>query len=344
MTPFDAGFRFEANEARVAGDFSVGLACPALFGLRASVDIAPTDGGQPRSGTFDVPGPWSLTVPGGCNGGAFTAVAILRDDAGVPLGPRDSFAGNAVFLPAGVGDVVPAQVPVVCGAGATAPLQVSVPPGSCPAASFHWEQRSGPLLRSSEGDGEAFALDTGNVELSTLVGQRVTFLISADAGDGNVQLGVERSVELSGEGLLAVSHEVSPVLVRLEEPLSFETTLTANTACTLRGVELALALQGVKLVPGSLRGGAVDEGDGVTVKVSELTVGPQAPARISWKAWVPQAGTWGVTGTARVNGAQVSPAASLDRPPPARACGCSSAPLSLSVAGLLLALLRRRRG
>ncbi len=346
-TTFSMGFTLDASSASIGGTFTTNASCPTLRGLCARVEVS-RDGGVlvPSQACQPVPGPWTVAIPDGCNGGDFVARAELFADGGTTTtGLTEEVPFQTNVLGAAPGAVTPETLPVRCGEGGGGGLVVSPAPGSCAAAGWSWRQLDGPLL-----DGGLYAgaqIDVRTVDLGfEAVGQAVRFEITADAGGANVATAV-REVRFVTEPFLEISERVVPLPVREEEGLDVLITLYNPTVCAVSGLEARVALGDLTAVDGTVRlDGApltatVGSGE---LRVPGVSVPAGERALLRFRARMPLLGRPSVTTGAFLNDVKVS----VDRvAPPGGGCGCGSAPggtLALLLLGLALVRSRRRFG
>lgn len=340
-TPFDAGFFYDAPASLLRGDFSVGTNCVADRGLTATVLVDRADGGLVTARiNLPVPGPWSVPIPGGCNGGNFVALASLIDDGGTAIGPQPRFAFSSPRLPAHVPPLVETEAPVSCAGGAGGTLNLALDPADCAAQKFSW---AGDAISASDGGPRATFAVPAN-DLQAQAGRTLQFTITASVGAGNTDTQV-RSVKLVPERFVEVTHRSDVPVAREEESLGVEVTLTNPTACAVSGVTLREALGGLKVVAGSVHvEGAPAESTATAdvLEVPNLSIAARGATKVRYLARVPLLSAARPLGVVTFAGTDVTVQTGL--PGPAAGCGCTSAPVgALAFAAIAWALLRSRR-
>jgi uncharacterized protein (TIGR03382 family) len=344
LTPLDAttpfGVTAAADAGVVFGALSVTASCvdqrvlsAELSVLEGATTVAVRD--------FTVPGPWALTVPGGCAGGPRQIVARLKEDGGL----TGAIAMDTVTLdstPVAIGAQTPGRVEVVCGTGGRARVELLPVDGACAAAATSWRVIDGPALVTSAGEGTHFELETASADLYA-AGRLLTIEWSSDGGQGNAASGT-RTLDFTIAPFVAVAVKASPVLRQEEAATLFEVELSNSTACAVDGltVELPLAGAAPQVDTVQLDGArATATLEGTTLRLEGVSLPADGARVVRFAARSRLLGAPSLAPTVWLNGLEVTLARFEERP--ASACGCSGGGGPLFVGLMLLVVLRRRR-
>jgi|GEM_PF-2296605 len=346
VTAFDAGFAYDEALSALTGNFSSNANCEAERDLRARVTITASDGGAINAASgLAVPGPWSVTVPGGCSGGGFVATASLVNDAGTAYGPASTLIFEANRIAARVPALTATTVPVTCGEGARGSLGLNLLPTDCAAQDFRWTQDQGPKLLLAPDAGAVVSFATATQDLQNQAGQTLGFSITATIGPGNTAV-ASRQVTLVPAPFVEVVHHTDLPVAQEEEVVGVEVVLTNPTACAVSGLVLRESLGGLDFLAGSVRVGGrrvqrADEVNG-TIEVPDLALPALGRIRISYLAKVPLLSKARPSAQVFLAGTDVTAAPPLK---PTSGCGCdasSSSGFALMALGLVMMRSRRR--
>jgi hypothetical protein len=335
--------RYDEMTGTVFGSVSTGLNCPRERGLKAELSVTGPDGALlVEQVPVDAPGPFALQLDGGCQGGTFQLTGLLFESGGRSLATQIPFTGGtrAVLIDR----ISPDNMPATC-EGVNGQLQVLLASGSCPSGSFAWQQTGGPPMELAVRGTEA-TVTSQDAGLNELVGQFVSFHVSASAGPGT-DAGLDTSVQIVAEPFVKVIH-------RTEVPVSSESGVTGvavrlenQASCPVSGVSYVERLDGLKFVPGTARiagqpvAAALSEDDLV---FSDLELPAGGSVELSFMARPRLLSAPKPSGQAFLRGVPVSERAGIKTAPPP-GCGCSGAPGELAAYALatLGLLLGRRR-
>ncbi len=345
VTAFDAGFAYDEAQSALAGNFSSNANCEAERDLRARVTITAADGGPINAASgLAVPGPWTVTVPGGCSGGGFVATASLVNDAGMAYGPSSTFVFQSARIDARVPALTATTIPVTCNEGARGALALNLLPTDCAAQDFRWTQERGPGLLIAPDAGAVVSFATATQDLQAQAGATLGFFITATIGPGNTATAA-RQVTLVPAPFVEVVHHTDLPVAQEEEVVGVDVVLVNPTACAVSGLVLRESLGGLDFLPGSVRvaGRRVPRAEAVngTIEVPELDLPALGRVRISYLAKVP------LLSKARPSAQVFMVGTDVTAVPPAKAasgCGCdasSSSGFALMVLAVLVRLRRR---
>lgn len=335
---------YDAMTGTVSGTVSTGLNCPRERGLTAALSVTGPSGALLADQVpVAVPGPFALQLDGGCEGGTFELIGFLSENGGArsPV-TRIPFTGGTRAV--AIDRISPGNVPATC-EGVNGQLQVQLAATSCPTGSFAWEQTGGPPVEVAVRGSEA-TVTSRDAGLNELVGQHLSFHVSASAGPGT-DAGLDTSVQIVAEPFVKVTH-------RTELPVSSESGVTGvavrlvnQATCPVSGVSFMESLDGLKFLPGTARvaGQSVEatlSGDELVFSDLELPAG--GSVELSFMARPRLLSAPKPSGQAFLRGVPVSERAGLDSAPPPSGCGCSGGPGELAAYALAaLGLLLRRR-
>lgn len=337
--------RYDETTGTVFGMVSTGLNCPRERGLTAALSVTGPSGALLADQVpVAAPGPFALQLDGGCEGGTFELTGFLSENGGArsPV-TRRSFTGGTRAV--AIERISPDNLPATC-EGVNGQLQVLLAAASCPTGSFAWQQTGGPPVEVAVRGAEA-TVTSQDAGLNELVGQHLSFHVSASAGPGT-DAGLDTSVQLVAEPFVKVTH-------RTEAPVSSESGVTGvavrlvnQATCPVSGVSFVESLDGLKFLPGTARvaGQSVDaavSGDELVFSDLELPAG--GSVELSFMARPRLLSAPKPSGQAFLRGVPVSERAGLDAAPPPSGCGCSGGPGELATYALAaLGLLLGRRG
>lgn len=239
VPPLDAAANYQVSAAKdggeLYGDTTVVATCLPQRSLESELTVF--DGlVAVSSARVPTPGPYVLTLPGGCSTSA-SLVARLFEDGGFTGATQTIPISLPAAAPA-IGALTPTVVTAACGQGVRAQLNLQPVAGACQSAETTWRVVSGPGLDVSSGAGPVIDVQTTQLDLS-MVGQPIVFEWSADAGPGNV-VTETRTVDVGVDPFVEVRTRTTPLLRREESTVTLEVTLTNTTDCAVQGLELAL--------------------------------------------------------------------------------------------------------
>jgi hypothetical protein len=331
---YDGGF--------ASGAFTVaGGNCLDHRALSATIDVQPVGGGDAGVISFPmVPGPWQVTVPGGCAGGDFQATAHLFSQ-GVDTGLTDVVPRFSTGrLDAYAGDLTPARVSASCGGGASANLTLQSMPGTCESAIVTWTQTAGPQMNVLSQSGRTLTVQSQSLGFD-LVGQTITWSVDVNGGPGN-ELTVTRDLTIDGPRFVRLVPRLSPIQIAAEDALVGEVTLVNESDCDASGLELSIDLGGLLPVEGSLQlDGRPVEGALASGQLQlPVDLGARQHRSVRFLGRARLLGAPGLVARASLGGVPVELPATVSSP--LTSCGCSSAG-GPSLIGLLALCWRASR-
>lgn len=240
-------------------------------GLGASVELhRASDGGLISSGTVaGVPAAYSLPAPGACGGGAFYVRGSVSDATGT-VGPVDL----PVDLPAlnpGFASVDVEPFKIACGDVARAHASVTFGPADCDSAQVDWTSAGAVAIAPSDA-GPSVDLTTVSNDFNGLIGLPVDVVATATAETGTRSVNASPVPIVTVDPFVTVVHRTDTAVASESRVLGVEVQLTNGTACDVSGVELHEALDGVRLVDGSITGPDGGKIDGVPDGGGEFVV------------------------------------------------------------------------
>lgn len=335
-----------SNSQDVEAKLDTSLRCPGAHSLKARMFLESSDGVLISSDVVPVPGAWRFQLPAVCSATPFTVRGELFAEGAPPIEAgraRQTFTSEARAVALGGldGEALVAR----CGEGATATLTQLIPAEACADVKVSWEQEAGPVLEHSELEGLRVTLGTRETGLQELVGESVALRVLADGGSGNHAVRVH-TVPIVAEPFVDVAHSTEAVSGQETGLVGVVVELNNTTACPVSGLRFVEQLEGMDLVPGSVKlaGQSVVEHlvEG-GFQVEGMVLPAHAGSTLTYVARPRLLSSPRFRGEVFLNGV---PVAGPGRREPSSSCGCSQGSSGAALLGLLAVaqLLRRRRG
>lgn len=342
VPPLDATTNYQVTASKdggeLLGDTLVVATCVPQRALESELTIF--DGlVAVSSARVPTPGPYNLTLPGGCATSA-SLVARLFEDGGF-TGATQTIPISLPAASPAIGALTPSMVKTTCGEGVRAQLTLEPVAGACQSAETSWRVLSGPSVQVASGAGSTIDLQTTQLDLS-MAGEQLAIEWSADAGPGNSATDT-RVVDIGVDPFVEVRARTTPVPRREESAFTFEVTLTNTTDCAVQGLELVVPLsQGTPFVETAqldgVRAGARLENDTLVLSDLSLDARAQRVLRVAAKPKLLASPT--VQPVVTLRGLPVSIDVAAPKP---TGCGCSTTGPEWLVLALFAVARRRRR-
>jgi uncharacterized protein (TIGR03382 family) len=321
------------------------LRCPGVHALKARMFLESASGEPIASDVVPVPGVWRFTLPAVCSQTPFTVRGELFSDGPTPVEAgraRETFTAQA--RPVALGELDGEALVARCGEGATARLTQEIPADACSEVSLSWSRESGPALTQDSLSGPSVTLSTRETGLQDLVGESLTLRVTASASGGGHADRVH-SVPIVADPFVDVRHETEAAAGQETGLVGVVVALRNTTACDVTGLRYVEHVEGMDVVPGSVR----VEGQSLAEQATEggfsvegVSLPAHAQRTLTYVARPRLLGSSRFSGEVFLKGVPVS--GTLDREPPS-SCGCSQGGSGAALFGLLAVarLLRRRR-
>lgn len=323
----------------VVGDTTVNVTCELQRALKTDIEVL-EGANVVASARFVAPGPYALSVPGGCAGGSREVVAhLLENDLDTGAERRQMVMFDPT--PAAVGAMTPTSLTARCGEGVRGQLRLEPAPGACMAVQNDWRQVDGSPLDVTQGAG-VIDVSTTALDLS-MVGQQLTFEWTVDGGAGNSAT-AQRTVDIGVEPFVAVSARTFPIQRREESAFDVEVVLTNGTECAVDSLDVTVPVSGGAPIAGTLvvDGARFDSTvEGTSLRASGVSLAASGRAVLRFSATPRLLGSPSATPEVTLRGLPVSIAEPTKTQP--SGCGCQTTPAITLVLLAFFALGRRRR-
>lgn len=327
---------------QVTGAIDSSANCEAERGLQADVVVVDADGGEvsPRA-TVPVPSDYALGVDAPCTGGAY----LVRGQLVEADGGRGLVAEEPVQLPpraAILSAISGERLLVSCGDGARATLTSTFAADSCQTHAVTWQQLSGPAVEPLA-PGATTTVQTRERGFGELIGSEVVLRASTNEGGIPSSRDVSLRVEVDPP-FVRVEHETETPLAEEGGILGVRIRLTNDTACDVAGAVVREALDGLRLVPGSVKvngtpaAAEVVEGE---LRVPGVALPAHTTVTVVYSARPALLSRAQPVASATVNDVKVSPEQGL--PEVGGRCGCGATSGGTMLLGTVLLLLQRLR-
>ncbi|WP_141323826.1 hypothetical protein [Myxococcus sp. AB025B] len=321
------------------------LRCPGVHALKARMFLESASGEPLASDVVPVPGVWRFTLPAVCSQTPFTVRGELFSDGPTPVEAgraRETFTAQA--RPVALGELDGEALVARCGEGATARLTQEIPADACSEVSLSWSRESGPALTQESLSGPSVTLSTRETGLQDLVGESLTLRVTASASGGGHADRVH-SVPIVADPFVDVRHETEAAAGQETGLVGVVVALRNTTACDVTGLRYVEHVEGMDVVPGSVRVAGQSLAEQATeggFSVEGVSLPAHAQRTLTYVARPRLLGSSRFSGEVFLKGVPVS--GPLDREPPS-SCGCSQGGSGAALFGLLAVarLLRRRR-
>ncbi|WP_342374498.1 hypothetical protein NVS55_24450 [Myxococcus stipitatus] len=330
----------------VQANLGTSLRCPGAHSLKARMFLESSDGTLLASDVVPVPGAWAFEFPAVCSDTPFTVRGELFAEGSPPIeAGRARQTLTAQARPVALGELEGEALVARCGVGATATLTQMIPPEACTDVKVSWEQEGGPALEHVELAGRQVTLETRETGLQELVGESVAVRVTADGGGGNRAVR-RHSLPIIAEPFVDVAHSSEAVSGQETGLVGVVVELSNTTACAVTGLRFVESLEGMDLVPGSVK----LAGQSVVARpieggfqVEGLSLPAHGGSTLTYVARPGLLSSPRFSGEVFLNGV---PVAGRSRREPSSSCGCSQGSSGAALMGLLAVarLLRRRRG